>query len=64
MCRGTRLNQAVELNDTNSDECDMTDSGPTVLPNISDYLVAYSTIPGHVSFRNNNNGSILFLFIH
>ena len=27
-------------------------------PNISDYLVAYSTIPGHVSFRNNEVGSI------
>ena len=60
-CRGTRLNQAVELNDTNSEECDMIDSGPTVHPNISDYLVAYSTIPGHVSFRNNKIGSVFIL---
>ena len=57
-CRGTRHNQVVWLNDTNDDECDMTDSHPTVHPNISDYLVAHSTIPGHVSFRNNKIGSI------
>ena len=57
-CRGKRLNLTVELNDTIDDECDMVDSGPTVHPSISDYLVAYSTIPGHVSYRNNNNGSI------
>ena len=57
-CRGRRYNQAVELDDGNDEQCDMIDSGPTVHPNISDYLVAYSTIPGHVSFRNNNNGSI------
>ena len=57
-CRGRRNNQAVELDDTNSDEYDMTDSGPTVHPNISDYLVAFSTIPGHLSFRNNKIGSI------
>ena len=56
-CRGRRHNQVVQLNDTN-DECDMIDSGPTAHPNISDYLVAYSTIPGHVSFRNNKIGSI------
>ena len=56
-CRGRRHNQVVQLNDTN-DECDMIDSGPTVRLNISDYLVAYSTIPGHVSFRNNKIGSI------
>ena len=57
-CRGRRYNQAVELDDRNDDECDMIDSGPTVHPNISDYLVAYSTTPGHVSFRNNKIGSI------
>ena len=34
-----------------------TDLGTTVHPNISDYLVAYSTIPGQVSIRN-NGGSI------
>ena len=53
-CRGRRYNQTVQLdNDCN----DMTDSGLTIHPNISDYLVAHSTIPGHVSFRN-NTGSI------
>ena len=58
-CRGRRLNQTVQnLNDTNDDGCDMIDSGSTKHPNISDYLVAYSTIPGHVSFRNNKIGSI------
>ena len=57
-CRGRRYNQAVEMDDENDEERDMIDSGPTVHPNISDYLVAYSTIPGHVSFRNNNMGSI------
>ena len=56
-CRGRRYNQAVELSITN-DECDTIDSGPTLHPNISDYLVAFSTIPGHVSFRNNKIGSI------
>ena len=56
-CQGRRHNQTVQLS---NDWYDMTDSsgGPTVHPNISDYLVAYSTIPGHVSFRNNNIGSI------
>ena len=40
-CRGRRCNQAcaVELDDRNDDECDMIDSGVTVHPNISDYLV-------------------------
>ena len=28
-CRGSRRNQAVELDDTNSDKCDMADSGQT-----------------------------------
>ena len=60
-CRGRRYNQAVELDDRNDEQCDMIDSGATVHPNISDYLVAYSTIPGHVSFRNAKNGSV---FIH
>ena len=60
-CRGRRYNQAVEMDDRNDDGYDMTDSGPIIHPNISDYLVAYSTIPGHVSFRNNKTGSI---FIH
>ena len=56
-CRGRRHNRAIQLSD---EWCDMTDSSvnPTVHPNISDYLVAYSTIPGHASFRNNNSGSI------
>ena len=54
-CRGRRRNQTVQSNATNDDGCDMIDSGH---PNISDYLVAYSTIPGHVSFRNNKIGSI------
>ena len=55
-CRGRRYNQTVQ---SSNDWYDMTDSSadPTVHPNISDYLVAYSTIPGHVSF-NNNIGSI------
>ena len=56
-CRGRRHNQTVELNDT----CDIhesIDSGTSIHPSISDYLVAYSTIPGHVSIRNNTNGSI------
>ena len=58
-CRGRRRNQTVQnLNDKNDDGCDMIDSGTTARPNISDYLVAYSTIPGHVSFRNNKIGSI------
>ena len=57
-CRGKRCNQAVELDERNDDLHDVIDSGPTVHPNISDYLVAYSTIPGHVSFRNNKTGSI------
>ena len=58
-CRGKRHNQPVILTPTNDDdECDMIDSGPTVYPNISDYLVAYSTIPGHISIRNKKDGSI------
>ena len=58
-CRGRRRdNQTIQLNDTNSDECDMIDSGHTIYPKILDYLVAYSTIPGHASFRNNKTGSI------
>lgn len=36
---------------------DMTDVGPAVHPNISDYIVAYSTIPDHVAFRG-STGSI------
>ena len=31
---------------------DVTDVGPAVHPNISDYIVAYSTVPDHVSLRN------------
>ena len=27
------------------------------LPNRTDFLIAYSTIPGHVSWRNRENGS-------
>ena len=57
-CHGRRYNQAVELDDRNDDGYDMTDSGSIIHPNISDYLVTYSTIPGHVSFRNNKIGSI------
>ena len=55
-CRGRRRNQTVlvQSNDTLNET---TDSGTTVHPNISDYLVAYSTIPGHVSIRN-DGGSI------
>ena len=30
---------------------------PTLLPTESDILVAYSTTPGHVSFRHHHNGS-------
>ena len=33
----------------------------TAHSSISDYLVAYSTIPGHVPFRNNK---ISFIFIY
>jgi len=54
-CRGGGHNQVVLLNDTKDNLYDMTD---LCHPNISDYLVAYSTIPGHVSFRNNEVGSI------
>ena len=60
-CRGKRYNQTVELNGADNNDCNMVDSGPAVHPNISDYLVAYSTIPGHVSLRNKNIGSI-FIF--
>ena len=57
-CHGRRCNQAVELYERNDDLHDAIDSGPTVHPNISDYLAAYSTISGHVSYRNNKIGSI------
>ena len=57
-CRGNRYNQTVELNGANNDDCNMIDSGPAIHPNISDYLVAYSTIPGHISIRNDKIGSI------
>ena len=60
-CRGRRYNQAVEMYEKNDDLHDAIDSIPTAHASISDYLVAYSTIPGHVSFRNNKIGSI---FIH
>ena len=30
---------------------------PFVIPTISDILVMYSTVEGHVAFRNRNNGS-------
>ena len=53
-CRGRRYNQVVRLNDNSNETIDL---GTNVHPNISDYMVAYSTIPGHVSFRN-NTGSI------
>ena len=53
-CRGRRHNRVVRLNDNSNETID---SGTNVHPNISDYVVAYSTIPGHVSIRN-NTGSI------
>ena len=56
-CRGRRHNQTVESNDTYAMH-ESIDSGTSMHPSISDYLVAYSTIPGHVSIRNNKNGSI------
>lgn len=37
---------------------DVPDVGPAVHPNISDYMVAYSTVPDHVAFLNNRTGSI------
>ena len=45
------------MNDDNATH-ESTDSGTSIYPSISDYLVTYSTIPGHVSIRNNKNGSI------
>ena len=56
-CRGRRHNQTVESNDTYAMD-ESIDSGTSMHPSISDYLVAYSTIPGHVSIQNNKNGSI------
>ena len=45
-----------DVTDEDEDEIDesddVTDVGPAVHPNISDYIVAYSTVPDHVSLRN------------
>ncbi|XP_065902727.1 caspase-7-like isoform X2 [Dysidea avara] len=50
-CRGDDYDHGVNMIDGN----DTTDSG--TLPTMSDYILAYSTIPGSVSWRNSATGS-------
>ncbi|XP_074648164.1 caspase-7-like [Tubulanus polymorphus] len=52
-CRGTKFMHSVEV--------DQTDAAPDVkiqtIPTEADFLMAYSVVPGHFSWRNNVDGS-------
>ncbi|XP_042213828.1 caspase-1-like isoform X2 [Homarus americanus] len=56
-CRGDGLDAGVTL--VRSRPSDETDSGYLAykIPNTADYLICWSTVPGHFSWRNTTNGS-------
>lgn len=56
-CRGEGLDAGVTL--VRSQPSDETDSGYLAykIPNTADYLICWSTVPGHYSWRNTTNGS-------
>ncbi|KAK8733635.1 hypothetical protein OTU49_006399 [Cherax quadricarinatus] len=56
-CRGENLDAGVTL--VRSRPSDETDSGylSYKIPNTADYLICWSTVPGHYSWRNTTNGS-------
>ncbi|ELT92962.1 hypothetical protein CAPTEDRAFT_224953 [Capitella teleta] len=59
-CRGRRFDFGAELPDKSVDELDaVIDDSPKVIriPTEADFLMAYSVVPGHFSWRNNVDGS-------
>ncbi|CAH1794547.1 unnamed protein product [Owenia fusiformis] len=58
-CRGTKFDHGAEVTDAATDEgMDEIDAAPVVrIPSEADIMIAYSTVPGHFSWRNNVDGS-------
>ncbi|KAL8603876.1 hypothetical protein ACOMHN_049694 [Nucella lapillus] len=54
-CQG-RDKQGGHASDMQTD-CVMTDSPPELIPNESDFLLGYATVPGFVSYRSKTRGS-------
>ncbi|KAL7642768.1 UNVERIFIED_CONTAM: hypothetical protein RMT77_006056 [Armadillidium vulgare] len=56
-CRGDSLDKGYKM--VSKVALDQTDSGASIytIPNHADFLVCWSTVPGHYSWRNTTNGS-------
>ena len=52
-CRGTKLMESISVTDTNPYKTVSVDK----IPIEADFLIAYSTVAGHFSWRNSSNGS-------
>lgn len=56
-CRGQELDQGTEVKPPGAQKDGCHNQGNYKIPNHADFYVAYSTIPGFVSWRNPSNGS-------